>query len=338
MKSLQVAVLGAGRIGSYHVELLERQVEGVQVRGVYDLDRSRAQAVVEKFELPRLYTSVEDALDDGEVDVVLIASSTDQHAPQIKQAAAAGKHIFCEKPIDLQLDAIDDALAAVKKRGVHLHVGFNRRFDRNFAEMKRLLETGAIGAPHVLRITSRDPSPPPAEYVKASGGIFKDMMIHDLDMARFLLGPEVESVTAFGSVMIDPAIGEAGDVDTAIAILRYRSGAQAIIENSRQAPYGYDQRIEVHGEKGVLNADNMRDHTVTLGDDKGYHNPALPRFFVERYHQAYVNQFRMFVETLSRSGQPMPVTGEDGRAAVLLAEACARSLKEGRTVRLEEMV
>ncbi|MDZ4769840.1 MAG: inositol 2-dehydrogenase, partial [Chloroflexota bacterium] len=245
---LTLGVIGAGRIGRVHADTIARRIPDARLAGVTDIDTNAASALADSLGAA-IYPDATALLADDTIDAVAICSATDTHAALIAQAAAAGKHIFCEKPIAADLDAIDSALAAVERAGVTLMIGFNRRFDPNHQRIKRAIESGEIGSPHLLHIVSRDPAPPPVSYIKVSGGMFFDMTIHDFDMARFLLG-EVVEVYAAGGVMVDAAIGEAGDIDTAVITLRFASGAIGTIDNSRKAVYGYDQRVEVFGSAG----------------------------------------------------------------------------------------
>jgi myo-inositol 2-dehydrogenase/D-chiro-inositol 1-dehydrogenase len=254
----------------------------------------------------------------------------------MEQAAAAGKHIFCEKPIALDLGAIDQALAAVERAGVKLQIGFNRRFDPNFRRAREVVESGKIGTPHILRITSRDPAPPPIAYVKVSGGIFLDMTIHDFDMARFLIDSEVDEIFAAGGVMVDPAIGEAGDIDTAVITLRYENGVIGTIDNSRKAVYGYDQRVEVFGSEGVVVVSNNTPDTAVVSNATGVHSSLPLFFFVERYTEAYIAELKAFVECVLQDQAP-PVTGIDGRVPVVMGYAAQRSYQENRPVKLSEI-
>ncbi len=275
-------------------------------------------------------------LADSTIHAVAICSSTDTHCRIIEEAAAAGKHIFCEKPIDYDLARIHEALSAVEKAGVKLQIGFNRRFDPSFAKVRELVASGSIGRPHVIRITSRDPGPPPLDYIKVSGGIFLDMTIHDFDMARFLSGSEAEEVYAIGDALVDPAIGEAGDVDTAIVTLRLKNGALVAIDNSRRAIYGYDQRIEVFGSKGSVSAGNRAPDAHVLMDQAGVHEAKPLHFFLERYAEAYVIELQAFVEVLLKDQEPL-VTGRDGLQPVIMGLAATRSLREGRPVKFSEI-
>ncbi len=337
MKSVRLGIIGAGRIGKVHAENLVHRVSGAEVVAIADLREEAAQKCAIELGIPRAYGDPRPILEDKEVDAVFICTSTDTHAPLIEAAAKSGKHVFCEKPIALDLPAIDRALEAVSRAGVKLQVGFNRRFDLNFARARELVAQGTVGRPHLLRVTSRDPAPPPPEYVKVSGGIFLDMTIHDLDMARFLLGEEVVEVYATGSVLVDKRIGELGDVDTAVVVLRFQSGAIGVIDNSRRAVYGYDQRVEVFGDKGMVRVDNPRLDTLVQSDGHGDHATRIFRFFMDRYADSFVREAQAFVDCVREDRVP-PVTGEDGRIAVVLAHAALRSLTERCPVRVEEVV
>ncbi len=331
MKRLRVGVLGVGRIGRLHVENLVRWIPEAEVVAVADVVGEAARRCAQEFGIPKAYDDPEKVLSDPTVEAVLICTSTDTHADLIVAAAKKGKHIFCEKPIALSLEEIDRALSAVRESGIKLMVGFNRRFDPNFAKAKELLIQGAIGKPEVLRITSRDPAPPSLDYIRRSGGIFLDMTIHDFDMACFLLEDEVVEVYALGEALVDPKIKEAGDVDTAVISLRFRSGALGVIDNSRRATYGYDQRIEILGEKGMIRVENPRPHTVTLWNASGEDGPTLFSFFMDRYTEAFVRELRAFVLALLEGRDP-PISGEEGRRPVVLALAAKRSLEEKRPV------
>jgi len=334
-ETITLGLIGAGRIGRIHAENLTRRLPGARLLAVSDIFEEAARRAAADYDIPFAYKDPRRIFDDPEIDAVVICSSTDTHADFIEQAAAAGKHIFCEKPIHLNLERIDRALDAVAKAGVKLQIGFNRRFDPSFQRARELVASGAIGDPHILRITSRDPAPPPIDYIKVSGGIFLDMTIHDFDMARFLLG-EVEEVYATGSVLVDPEIGAAGDVDTAVVTLRFESGALGVITNCRRATYGHDQRIEVLGEKGGLFAENPLPHTAVLADQGGYRSAPLHHFFVERYRDAYIAEMEAFVGAV-REGKEPPVTGHDGKIPVVMGYAAKRSLAEGRPVKLAEI-
>lgn len=333
---LNMGLLGAGRIGRVHAQNLAYRLPQARLAAVADVFVSAAERVAAEYAIPAAYDDPRCVLDDPAIDAVVICTSTDTHAALIEAAAQAGKHIFCEKPIALDLAAIDAALVTVEQAGVKLQIGFNRRFDANFARVHQAIASGEIGQPHLLRITSRDPQPPPLDYIKVSGGIFLDMTIHDFDMARFLMGSEVEEVYAAGGVLVDAAIGEAGDVDTALVTLRFANGALGSIDNSRQAVYGYDQRVEVFGSAGMIAVANETPHRAVLSDAQGVHG-ALPLFFfLERYTTAYVAELRAFIECVLQ-GTPPPVSGQDGRIPVVMGYAASKSLREGRPVRVCEI-
>ncbi|MCD5408847.1 inositol 2-dehydrogenase [Candidatus Bipolaricaulota bacterium] len=336
MGTLKLALIGAGRIGRLHAENLRRRLPDAEVVAVVDVVEEAARKLAAELGIPHAYGDPAPIFEDPKIEAVLICSSTDTHAQFIEQAAQAGKHVFCEKPIALDLERIDRALAAVEQAGVILQVGFNRRFDPSFAEARRLVQSGAIGKPHVLRITSRDPAPPAIEYIKVSGGIFLDMTIHDFDMARFLLGEEVVEVFATGAVLVDPKIGEAGDIDTAVVNLRFESGALGVIDNSRKAVYGYDQRVEVFGEQGMIRVENPKPHQAVMSNADGDHAPPLLHFFLERYTDSYVRELEAFLASI-REGKEPQVTGRDGKIPVVIGYAAKRSLAEGRPVRPSEI-
>ncbi len=333
---LNIAVIGCGRIGRIHSENLATRIPGARLAAVADVDRAVVQEMAAQLHLTKATTEYGELLADPAINAVAICSSTDTHSRIIQEAATAGKHIFCEKPIDLDLGRIRAALAAVEKAGVKLQIGFNRRFDPSFAKVRQLVASGAIGRPHVIRITSRDPGPPPLEYIRVSGGIFLDMTIHDFDMVRFLSGSDAEEIYAVGDALVDPAIGEAGDVDTVIVTMRLKNGALATIDNSRKAVYGYDQRIEVFGSKGSASSGNRTPDAHLLVDAAGVHESKPLHFFLERYAEAYVLEMRAFVDAVLNN-QPSPVTGIDGLQPVLMGLAATRSLREGRPVKLAEV-
>jgi myo-inositol 2-dehydrogenase/D-chiro-inositol 1-dehydrogenase len=327
---LEIAVLGAGRIGRIHAGNIATHPDA-RLAGIADTVPDAAARLAEALGTRTL--TIEDAM---RADAVLIASPTPTHADYIERAAARQRPVFCEKPIDLSADRVRACLAAARAAGIPLMVGFNRRFDPHFAALKSRLDGGEIGALELLTIISRDPSPPPIAYVESSGGLFRDMMIHDLDMARFLLGEEPVEITAAASCLVDPAIGAAGDVDTAVVTLRTASGRLCQISNSRRASYGYDQRIEAHGAKGLLRAGNVLPTTVELADATGFRtDPALP-FFLERYAAAYRAELDAFVVAATGRAPARP-DGEDGLRALLLADAALESSRTGRAVRPAEM-
>jgi myo-inositol 2-dehydrogenase/D-chiro-inositol 1-dehydrogenase len=275
-------------------------------------------------------------LDDPEIDAILIGSPSSEHAPQLIECAEAGKHIFCEKPIALNPEIIRNALAEVDKSGVKLQVGFNRRFDPNFSAVQHQVASGALGDPHIIRITSRDPAPPPAEYVAGSGGMFLDMTIHDFDMVRFLSGSEVTEVHAYGAVLVDPEIGKAGDIDTAVISLKFTNGALGIIENSRKAVYGYDQRVEIFGSKGTAMADNNTPTSMVVYNESGTIRDKPLYFFLERYEAAFIDEMKAFVNAI-REDKTTAVSGKDGLAPVLIALAAQDSLKRGKPEKVDSV-
>jgi myo-inositol 2-dehydrogenase/D-chiro-inositol 1-dehydrogenase len=333
---VNVGLIGAGRIGRLHAEHLMYRIPEAKLVAVCDVLVEAAEKLAADLGVPAAYQDHRRILDDESVEAVAICSSTDTHAQMIEEAAAAGKQVFCEKPIALDLGAIDRALATVEQAGVKLQIGFNRRFDPSLRRVREVVAAGKIGEPHILRITSRDPEPPPIEYVRVSGGIFLDMAIHDFDMARFLIGSEVEEIFAAGAVMVDPAIGEAGDIDTAIITLRFRNGVIGAIDNSRRAVYGYDQRVEVFGSEGVVVVSNNRPDTAVVSDASGVHSSLPLLFFVERYTESYIAEMQEFVECIQQDRTPS-VTGVDGRIPVVMGYAAKMSYQENRPVKLSEV-
>ena len=334
--TLNFGVIGAGRIGKIHAANLATRIAGARLGGVADVDLPAARALADQHHVTLVSQDHRDLLHDPAIDAVAICSATDTHSPFILAAAKAGKHIFCEKPIDFDLKRIDAALQAVKAAKVKLQVGFNRRFDPNFRRVRDLVAEGKVGQPHLLRITSRDPGPPPPEYVKASGGIFLDMTIHDFDMARFLMGSEVEEIYAAGAVLVDPQIGKLGDLDTALITLRFSSGAIGAIDNSRKAVYGYDQRVEVFGSAGMAAAANETPDRHSFSNAEGVHGPLPLYFFLERYLESYRAELQAFVDCVLQDKAP-PVTGLDGRIPVVMGLAARKSATENRPVRLSEI-
>lgn len=333
MATLGIGVIGAGRIGRLHAENAAR-LPGVRLVAVADPSAGRAGAAVEACGQGTACTDSAELLSHPGIDALLVCSSTETHVPLLHAAAAAGKHVFCEKPLDLDPGRIESAIAAITGAGLMLQVGFNRRFDAGFARIAAGIRQGEIGRPELLRITSRDPEPPPAEYVRGSGGLFADMMIHDFDLARFLLDDEIVEVQATGASLVDPAIGAAGDVDTAVVSLRFASGALGCIDNSRRAVYGYDQRAEVLGSSGCLAAGHVTPDAVTRWDAHGQIQARPLHFFLERYRDAYVAELRSFVDAVRDRRTPL-VTGRDGLQATRIALAARRSLAERRPVAVE---
>ncbi len=327
---MRFGVIGAGRIGKIHGANIARRGDSA-VAYVTDADAVAAQALAAA--VGARVGTVEDILADASVEAVAICSPTDTHADLIERAAKAGKAIFCEKPVDLSAERVRVCLEVVQATGARLMIGFNRRFDPNFASLRKRVADGEIGVVEIVQITSRDSSPPPVSYIARSGGMFRDMMIHDFDMARFLLGEEPVTVSAFGSALIDPAIGIAGDVDTAVVILQTQSGKVAEISNSRRTTYGYDQRIEAHGALGMLAASNVRETTVEHGGAHGFTSDKALDFFLDRYEAAYRRELDAFIDAVSGDRAPNP-SGLDGLQALVLADAAYLSWKTGQTVKL----
>ncbi|NAZ36133.1 inositol 2-dehydrogenase [Rubellimicrobium sp. CFH 75288] len=331
--AVRIGLLGAGRIGRVHARAI-RGEGGAELVAVADAVPSAAEALAREHGAEvRPVEAIERAAD---VDAVVICTPTDTHADLIERFARAGKAVFCEKPIDLSLARVRACLRVVEEAGAVLMVGFNRRFDPDFCAVKATIEEGTIGAVEMVTIASRDPAAPPLDYIARSGGIFRDMTIHDFDMARWLLGEEPETVWAAASVLTDPAIGEAGDFDSANVILRTGSGRQAIITNSRRAAYGYDQRIEVLGAKGAVAAENHREANIEVATAAGFVRPPLLGFFMTRYVAAYAAEIAAFVRAVRDGEAPSP-SGEDGMRALALADAALVSVREGRAVRVAEI-
>lgn len=332
--TVSLGIIGAGRIGRVHANTLTTRVARARLLAIADIFAESAQSAAAEYGIPDHTADPGELIRSSDIDAIVICASTDTHVKLIIDAARAGKHIFCEKPIDHDLAAIDRALAAVAEHGVKLQIGFNRRFDANHVRLKRAIDSGEIGEPHMLSIISRDPAPPPIEYIKVSGGLMKDMMIHDFDLCRFLLG-EVEEMFAMADVKVDPAIGEAGDIDTAKVLLRFENGVIGTIENSRQAVYGYDQRVEVFGSAGAASTGNMFPDQVTISSADSVRKGLPLYFFVERYIESYANEMIAFVDAIEHD-RAVPVVGNDGRVPVVMAEAGMRSLRENRPVKLSE--
>jgi len=331
--TVRFAILGAGRIGQVHAQAVANNPQAalVAVADAFE-DSARRLIAVHGGDLRDIDTIA--ASDD--IDAVLICTPTNTHADLIEQFARAGKAIFCEKPIDLEVDRVRACLQVVEDTGARLMVGFNRRFDPHFRAVKQAIDDGQIGQVEMANIISRDPGAPPADYIKVSGGIFKDMTIHDFDMARFLLGEEIDSVMATGSVLVDPEIGKLGDYDSASVILTTASGRQCTISNSRRASYGYDQRIEVHGAAGMVAAMNQRPVDIEVATADGYTRPPLHDFFMTRYTAAYAAEIAAFIDALAK-GAALSPSGQDGLRALKIAQAALISAREGRLVKVAEV-
>lgn len=331
---LKVGLLGAGRIAGVHATAISNH-PGSTLVAVSDINTAAAEKIAAQYGAEARDTAA--ILEDSAIDAVLIATSTDTHSDLIERATAAGKAVLCEKPVDLSLTRALACQKAVASNGRPVMIGFNRRFDPNFSTLKKAVDAGEIGKPELLSITSFDPAPPPVSYIKVSGGLFRDMMIHDFDMANFIMGVPPISVTAVGSSIVDPEIGVAGDVDTAVVTLAYADGRIAVIKNSRRAVYGYDQRVELLGSEGLLQAQNMLENTVVKSTTQGVTGAKPTYFFLERYMPAYAAEWAAFVEAVN-GGIPLPVTLEDGVAALAMAEAATLSIKTGGPVSLASLV
>ncbi|EDQ33547.1 putative dehydrogenase [Hoeflea phototrophica DFL-43] len=327
---LNIGILGCGRIGQVHAGSIAH-VDGASVAAVADAFPEAANALAGKTGASVM--SADEIIASDGIDAIVIGTPTDTHFDLIQAGAKAGKAIFCEKPVDMSSDRIRQCIETVDAHGVMFLTGFNRRFDPGFAAIQARIAAGDIGNVELVTILSRDPSPPPVSYIKSSGGLFRDMMIHDFDMSRFLLGEEVVQVYATGSALVDPAIGEAGDVDTAVAVLTTASGKICQISNSRRATYGYDQRVEVHGAGGLLRAENMRENNVEIATEQGFRSAPAQNFFLERYAGAYVAEMKHFVECVASGTSPSPNI-RDGLAAQMIADAAAQSLETGVPVKL----
>ena len=327
---ISIALLGAGRIGQIHGRTIAAS-KRARLAGIGDPFPDGANALAAATGAP--VRPIDDLIADKAIDAVLIATPTDTHADYIDRAAAAGKAILCEKPVDLNSARIKETLARVAKAGVTLMIGFNRRFDSNFSALQKRLAEGAAGNVELVSILSRDPGPPPVSYIERSGGLYRDMMIHDFDMARFLLGEEPVEVFALGSSLVDPAIGKAGDVDTAAVLMKTASGKICQISNSRRATYGYDQRVEVHGSKGLLSAGNVHETTVSFAGAGGITADPVQNFFLERYSAAYRNEVDAFIDAVVDGKKPSP-DGNDGLRAQMLADAATESWQSGKPVKV----
>jgi myo-inositol 2-dehydrogenase/D-chiro-inositol 1-dehydrogenase len=332
--SIRFGLLGAGRIGKVHAKAIGGNPDARLV-AVADPVEESARAIAEGYGTEiRTIDAIETAKD---IDAVVICTPTDTHAGLIERFARAGKAIFCEKPIDLNITRVRACLGVVKDTGATLMVGFNRRFDPHFMAVRRAIDDGRIGKVEMVQITSRDPGAPPLDYIARSGGIFRDMTIHDFDMARFLLGEEPIAVSASASVLTDSAIGKAGDYDSVTATLTTASGRHCLISNSRRATYGYDQRIEVHGSDGMAAAENQREADIEIANRDGFTRPPLLDFFMTRYTAAYANEIAAFIDAVN-TGKPASPSGQDGLIALALADAALKSVAEGRTVKLSEIL
>ncbi|MBO9128134.1 inositol 2-dehydrogenase [Bacillus sp. 165] len=330
---LTIGIIGAGRIGKIHAGNL-RKIPQVRVKSISDVVIDHLDEWAQETEIEVVTADYQDILNDPEIHAVFICTPTTTHANLIIEAAAAGKHIFCEKPVSFSVKETKSALEAVQKAGVKLQVGFNRRFDFNFRKIQEVVQSGEIGTPHILRITSRDPQPPSIDYIKTSGGIFMDMTIHDFDMARYIMNSEVVEVYVNGAVLVNPAIGEAGDIDTAVISLKFANGALGVIDNSRSAVYGYDQRLEIFGNKGAAQADNNRANTVEISNAQHVTKEKPLHFFLERYAQAYFDEAMEFINAILENKE-VSCSGIDGLQAELIAQAARTSLETGAPIQVQ---
>ena len=327
---IRFGILGAGRIGKVHAATIAKSSKA---KVVFIADAMPKAAVELAKSVGAEVASVEDIIKSKNVDAVLIATPTDTHADYIELAARAGKAILCEKPVSLSVARIEKCLKVVEKTKAKLMIGFNRRFDPNFANLEQRIRKGDIGAVELVTVISRDPGPPPVDYIKRSGGLYRDMMIHDFDMARFLVGEEFVVVQALGASLVDKEIGQAGDVDTASVQMQTASGKICVITNSRRATYGYDQRMEVHGAKGMLRAGNVHNTTVELANASGFQGDPVLNFFTERYGVAYANEVNSFIDGVAKGVSARP-NGHDGLQAQKLADAATKSWSTGRPVKV----
>lgn len=336
MNKINVGIIGVGRMGQIHLDNLVMKFPEVNVVAISDVMES-ARTLAEKYNVPNFYTNYHDLVNDKNVDAVVICSPTDRHAENILGAVRAGKDVFCEKPMDLSLETVQEMLGIIENSGVKFMLGFNRRFDPNFKKIKSLIDEGKVGDPHIVKITSRDPGPPPISYIKSSGGMFVDMTIHDFDMARFMAGSEVKQVFAVGKNLVDPAIGEAGDIDTAVITLTFENGCVATIDNSRQAAYGYDQRVEVFGSEGMAGTHNNTPDNHYYYNKDGQSSSLPLNFFMDRYIDSYYNEMREFIDCIQGNQAPK-VGAKDGLVSLAIGLAAGVSMRENRAVEISEVM
>lgn len=337
MKTLNVGIIGAGRIGKVHAQSITYHVPQAKVVHISDVRIDAAKEVAQLYGIEKYTDSFEEVINNPQVDAILICSPTNTHADIAIAAAKAGKHIFCEKPVDMTVEKILETKKAVEAAGVKFQVGFNRRFDHNHGKVQQVVQNGDLGKVEVVKITSRDPEPPSAEYAASSGGLYLDMMIHDFDMAMFQTGSDVTEVYAKGTCLVDPAIGEAGDVDTAIVVLTFANGAIGVIDNSRRAAYGYDQRVEVFGEKGMALNDNDSDSNVKVSTVQGVAGEKPQFFFLERYMDSFITEMKAFIDAVVNNKQ-VPVGIHEGLMSVVIAKAAQKSSDENRPVKISEIL
>jgi len=334
-KKVAVGIIGAGRIGKLHIENM-KNMQNVRLKTVSDVFADHLEEWFQTSGVENMTKNHQDIINDPEIDVVFICSPTDTHTSIIKEAAEAGKHIFCEKPISFSDEETLEGYETVKRAGVKFQIGFNRRYDRNFSKVKSLVASKEIGDLHILKITSRDPEPPSLDYVSRSGGIFVDMAIHDFDMARFISGSEVDEVYVQGAALVNPQIAELGDIDTAIITLKFENGAVGVIDNSRQAVYGYDQRLEAFGSKGSANVNNETESRVAVLSKDGVKEDNPLHFFLERYNEAYIQEVKEFLEAIENDTE-VSCKFEDGIMAQRIAMAAKESLQTGQPAKVEKL-
>jgi len=334
--SLRIGLLGAGRIGQVHARTIVQRVTGAQLVAVADPFPDAAHALAQRYGIAHAGTDCMAIISDPTIDAVMICTPTTTHCEYIIAAAQHGKHIFCEKPIALTLAETDRALRAVAEAGVKLQIGFNRRFDANFMRVQQAVADGHIGTARLMHIISRDPAPPPVEYIKSSGGIFLDMTIHDWDIARFLIGADIDEIYVQGGVMVDPAIGAAGDIDTHISMIRFSNGVIGTIDNCRQAVYGYDQRAEVFGSKGMIETGNNFPNAASLSTATAVQRDLPLNFFMQRYIEAYAAEIEAFVAAVAQDHE-VAVSGLDARKALVAGLAAWQSYHTGRPVKLNDI-
>ncbi len=335
MKQLNLGVISLGRIGKCHLENLVQRIPAANVTAISD-HSGKNISFAENHRVPHIFQKATDVINHPKVEAVVICSPSNFHFEHIEAAAMAGKHIFSEKPLDLSIEKIEEIERIVAQQKVKLQVGFNKRFDVNFSKVRNMVQSGKIGDPHILRISSRDPGLPPIEYLSGSGGLFLDMTIHDFDMARFIVGSEVEEVFARGAVLVDEKVREVGDIDTATVSLKFENGCLGLIDNSRQAIYGYDQRLEIFGSKGMSKVDNNYPNAHTYYDQKGRHAEESLNFFMERYKESYCSELSCFVDVVLND-EPVPVSSKDALMATKIALAANQSLRENKAVKLSDL-
>ena len=337
MKKLKIGIVGAGRIGKVHAQSIIYHIPEAEVVMVTDVVEAAAKALAEKYGIPAYSTDYMDIVNNPEIDAVLVCSPTPTPADISIAAMEAGKHVFCEKPVDLTIEKIKKTAEVAEKTGRKLQIGFNRRFDHNHGKVQQLAKDGVLGNVEIIKITSRDPEPPSPEYAASSGGLYIDMMIHDFDMAMFLAGCDVKEVYAMGTSLVDPRIGQAGDVDTAIVTLTFENGALGVIDNSRRAAYGYDQRVEVFGSLGMAAGENDGDSTVKVSTAAGVVGDKPQYFFLERYMASFIEEMKQFIAAIVNDTD-VPVGIHAGLMSVVLAKAAKKSLDEHRPVKIEEVM